>query len=217
VAVGAVFAWQAYRNGQLPIPGVQRLVAPQESAPGAAATTSAAAPAAPFTTTADSLPYSVAVEAYPEYAQAIARASTLARENADVGFFVTPMLLQGALWYHVMAGPVPDSAAGATLMQRLVDEGVKTGGNPFFDVVPTRLAFDVGDFPSRGEAEQRGAALAQKSIPTYVVEVPTGTTSVWRLYAGAFQGVADAAVLRPALKAAGARDSLVLRIGRAPR
>jgi hypothetical protein len=48
--------------------------------------------------------------------------------------------------------------------------------------------------------------------------VPTpGGPSRWRLYAGAFQGAADANVLRPLLRGAGVPDSLVPRIGRSPK
>ena len=166
---------------------------------------------------ADSLPFSVAIEAYPQYAPAVERAATLRREQSDVSFFVTPALDHGSIYYHVMAGPVADSLVAVALMQRLIDSGVKSGGSDF-DIVATRLAFDLGDFASSGDAEARAAELAQKNIPTYVVEVPTaGGPSRWRLYAGAFQGAADANVLRPLLRGAGVPDSLVPRIGRSPK
>ncbi len=65
---------------------------------------------------------------------------------------------------------------------------------------------------------RRQAELAGKNIPTYVVQVPLpGGPARWRVYAGAFQGAADAEVLAPVLKAAGIPEQLVLRIGIAPR
>lgn len=166
---------------------------------------------------ADSLPYSVAIEAYPQYAPAVERAAQLEREQRGVAFFVTPTRDRGSVFYHVMAGPVADSVGAAALMQRLLDAGVKTGASQW-DIVATRLAFFLGDFASRASAEERLATLADRGVPAYVVEVPLpGGPSRWRVYAGAFQGNADAAVLRPVLREAGVRDTLVPRIGIAPR
>lgn len=205
-----------YLTGELPFVGAIG-AKPQVAAPPAVAPKGRADAAAPALV-ADSLPYSVAIEAYPQYAPAVERAQALRREQAAIGFFVTPMLDRGAIYYHVMAGPVADSVGAVALVQRLLDLGVKTGSSEY-DIVPTRLAFALGDYETRDEADDRVAELAGKNIPSYVVEVPLpgGGAPRWRVYAGAFQGAAEAAVLRPVLKSAGIPDSLVLRTGITPR
>ena len=230
VALGAVFGVQEYLAGELPFVdqwlgrGPAPAAAPanaRAAAPGANVAAPVPAPPAalaPVDTVdqamPDSLPYSVAIAAYPEYAAAVGRAAQLAREQAAVGFFVTPLVHGRAIYYHVMAGPVADSIGAAALMRRLLDAGVKTGSSQW-DIVQTRLAFDLGDFSSRGDAVRRGVELAGKNVPTYVVELPLpGAATRWRLYAGAFPGVADANALRPVLRGAGVPDSLVTRIGR---
>ncbi len=236
VALGAVFAVQEYLAGQLPFvdrwlgrapasaPARPKAPVAAGRTPGPAPPATPAGPAAFAPKGAadqgapgglpDSLPYSVAIAAYPQYTPAVEQAAQLAKEQGAVGFFVTPMRHGTRIYYHVMAGPVADSLGATVLIRRLLDAGIKTGSSPY-DIIQTRLAFNLGDYPSRSEAEKRRADLAPLNIPTYIVEVPTpGGPSRWRVYAGAFPGVADAATLRPVLQGAGIPDSLVTRIGR---
>ncbi|HET9985506.1 MAG TPA: SPOR domain-containing protein [Longimicrobiales bacterium] len=182
--------------------------------PAAPARPAVAPPPAPPRPTSDSLPYSVAIAAYPQYARAVQRTTELAAEQPGITFFVSPVMMAGALRYQVLAGPVADSAGAAILMRRLLDAGIKTGSSQF-DVRPTRLAFQLGEFETREAAVAKGQQLATQNIPTYVVEVPfTAGPARYRLYAGAFVGAAEADVMRPLLRGAGAPDSLVLRVGR---
>lgn len=181
--------------------------------PPAAPARPAVAPPPPRPTS-DSLPYSVAIAAYPQYARAVQRTAELAGEQPGITFFVSPVMMAGALRYQVLAGPVADSAGAAILMRRLLDAGIKTGSSQF-DVRRTRLAFQLGEFETREAALAKAQQLATQNIPTYVVEVPfTSGPARYRLYAGAFVGGAEADVMRPLLRGAGALDSLVLRVGR---
>ncbi|MBX6362247.1 MAG: SPOR domain-containing protein [Gemmatimonadetes bacterium] len=182
--------------------------------PAAAPAPPAVTPLPPPEPRTDSLPYSVAIAAYPEYVRAAQRTAELAAEQPDMTFFISPVLVAGTLRYQVLAGPVADSAGAAILMRRLLDAGIKTGASAF-DIRSTRLAFALGEFEAREDALARSRQLATKKIPTYVVEVPyTSGPPHYRVYAGAFAGAAEADVMRPLLRGAGVPDSLVLRVGR---
>jgi hypothetical protein len=162
------------------------------------------------------LPYSVAVEVHQQFPAANERVTELRSQESDVGFYIAPMLLDSVVYYRVMAGPVPDSASAAALLDRLLQRGYKTGATPY-DVRATPLAFVLGDFDRRADADEREREAADRLIPAYVLEVPQPDGSVkYRVYAGAYTGLAEAAMLRQWLRNAGFPDSLVQRVGRNP-
>jgi hypothetical protein len=107
-----------------------------------------------------------------------------------------------------------DSATASATMLRLVGEGLKIAASEF-DVRETPLAFLVGQYQFRGDAEQRITELEAQDVPSYVIEVPyTQGPSRFYVYAGAYSGPTEAAVMRERLRAVGVEDTLVLRIGR---
>jgi hypothetical protein len=59
------------------------------------------------------------------------------------------------------------------------------------------------------------AELKGQGVPSYVVEVPyTRGAPRYHVYAGAYAGPSEAALMRDVLRRAGVLDTLVLRVGR---
>lgn len=161
------------------------------------------------------LGYSVAIESYDNYDAAMVRADSLALAAPDLSFYVAPVrAADDAIIFRVLAGTMTDSAAASTTMHRLVQRGLKIAASEF-DVRSTPLAFLVGEYEFRGDAESRMNALKAESVPSYVIEVPyTQGPARFHVYAGAYSGPTEAMVMRERLRGAGVEDTLVLRVGR---
>jgi hypothetical protein len=161
------------------------------------------------------LGFSVAIESYADFDSAVLRADSLSLAAPDLVFFVAPVLAaDDAIIYRVLAGPMTDSATASATMLRLVGEGLKIAASEF-DVRETPLAFLVGQYQFRGDAEQRIIELEAQDLPSYVIEVPyTRGPPRFYVYAGAYSGPSEALVMRDRLRAAGVEDTLVVRIGR---
>jgi hypothetical protein len=162
------------------------------------------------------LPYSVAIEAHQDLPTAVRRVESLSRAEPASGFYIAPILVDSALYYRIMAGPVRDSATAASVMASLISKGHKTGGSEW-DIRATPYAFLLGEYELREQADQRMAQLSQLDIPSYVIEVPyTNGPPRYFLYSGAYSGAAEADVMRQLLRSAGLADTLVERTGRSP-
>lgn len=173
-------------------------------------------PPAPVPDTLDApLPFVIAIEAHQDLPTAERRVLALRRTLTGVGFLIAPLVREGTLYYHVAAGPVRDSVAAQTLLDTLMARRIKTGSTPN-DVRAAPLAFLVAEYATQDSAEARVAELRRLDIPTYVLahgaEPPR-----WRLYAGGYNGSAEADVMRQLLESAGVPDSLVPRTGRISR
>ncbi|MEX2282488.1 MAG: SPOR domain-containing protein [Gemmatimonadota bacterium] len=176
--------------------------------------TGAPVPAAPTVpSSVVPLPYAVAVEAHQELPLAVERVNALSSEEKDIGFYIAPILVDSVLYYRIMAGPVTDSTAALAIMQRLLDKGHKTGASAS-DLRHSPLAFSLGDYESESGARARASEAGDLGIPAYVIEVatPAGERR-YRVYAGAYAGLAEADVMRRLLRSAGLPDSLVPRVG----
>jgi cell division septation protein DedD len=137
----------------------------------------------------------------------------LANAEKVIQFYVAPMVADGAPFYRVLAGPLPDSASATAVRDSLLAKRIKTISSSA-DIVATPYAFLLQEFLNRGEAEARQQEAEKSGVPSYIVAATdsTGTTS-YKLYAGAFTGRGEADFMRPLLKSAGFPDNLVERTG----
>ena len=159
-------------------------------------------------------PFSIAIEAHPDPSTASARVEHLRGADPSIGFFMAPIVVDSAIYYRVMAGPVADSIAAHALMHRLVQRGHKTDADTWA-VRPTTWAFHLGDYDSMSDAAARIESLAQRGIPAYSVEIPfTVGPARHRVYAGAYEATAQAEVMADLLRNAGIDAPLVRRTGR---
>jgi cell division septation protein DedD len=160
-----------------------------------------------------SLPYSVAMAGYQLLDQAQERVEQLRRDAPTMQFYVAPTVVQGQLFYRVLAGPLPDSSTAAAVRDTLMARRIKVFSSSS-DLLETPYAYLIGSFERRVDAVTKGAEAASKGIPTYIVPVgvPGGDTQ-YRLYAGAYTGPGDADFLRSILEAASLPDTLVERTG----
>ncbi|MGH7443678.1 MAG: hypothetical protein ACREKM_02325 [Longimicrobiales bacterium] len=173
----------------------------------------AGAPSVPELTGAvRALPVSIAMEAYTNLPEALERVRALAAVEEDVGFLVSPTLIDSVLYYRVMAGPLPDTLVADSLTERMIRSGSKSGrmGN---EIDSTPLAFLIGDYDSERAAGERLIELEQLGIPTYIVSLALPEGDRYRLYGGAYSGRGEADVMRQLLHNAGVQDSLVTRVG----
>lgn len=159
------------------------------------------------------IPISVAVEAHQDLESGQERLDALRQAEPDIGFHLAPVAVRDVVYYRLLAGPVSDRQSGDRLMERLVEAQYKTASDPWA-VRPTEFAFHLGDFGSEAEAWARVDSLAAKGIPAYVVPLryergPLG----YRVYGGAYESEAEAAVMREMLTEAGEEARLVLRTG----
>ena len=157
--------------------------------------------------------YSVAVEAHQDLGIAQERAALLQRREPGILFYLAPVPIRGSVWFRVLAGPVSSRDEGLSLMERLIDEGIKSDYDAWA-VRPTELAFLLGEYETSTEAGNRVVILAQKDIPAYIVAIryePGGPR--YRVYGGAFENEAAANVMEEMLAEAGIDAPLVDRVG----
>lgn len=160
------------------------------------------------------VPFSVAIEAHPDFDTALGRIDHLRGAEPVVGFYLAPIARDSLVYHWVFAGPVADTASAMALMRRLVDGGHKTEVDPWA-VRPTAWAYHLGDFPSQESAAARAAELLAAGVPTYIVEIEYTSGSIgYRLYAGAFEGPAQAEIMAQILKDAGIEAPLIHRQGK---
>jgi hypothetical protein len=181
------------------------------AAPVAAPVTPPAPPAAPVVQNA--LPFVVALEAHRDLVAALMRVTDLTEMEPELLFHIEALEREGTLFYHVMAGPVADSAAALALRDTLIVRGHKTAPTPT-DVRSTPLAFLIGDYATEASAAEQREVLRRLDIPAYVLrgEAADGQP-LYRLYVGGFGTEAEAGVVGQMLRAAGIRDTLVARTG----
>ena len=180
--------------------------APEEPPAEAPAVANGAIPAVPEGGEVIPLGFTVAIEAHEDLATARERLARLTRAEDDMPFLITPYLLDGVVYYRVMAGPYADSAEAVVVRDILYQDGRKpTVGE--WDVRPTAFGFLLDELDSEEAARVRAAELMDAGIPTYPVAIaPDGAT---RLYAGAFELREQGPVLEGPLTNAGLDPALV--------
>jgi hypothetical protein len=194
---GAWHFWSGQRGAEVP--------------PPAAGTT-----AGELTAGREMLRFSVAIEAHQDLPSAEARASAMREAEQRFGFYITPILVDGTLYYRVMAGPMADSLTAAAAMEALVESGHKTVASEW-DIRATPLSFLLGEYGSAPEAQARVEELLTLAIPSYMVPVGPVDAAEYRVYGGGYAGPSEAAVMRELLQSAGQPDTLVERMGRSSR
>lgn len=167
-------------------------------------------PVAPAGVPPDTLPYVVALEAHRELATALERVATLHEVEPRLSFHVAPLERENTMFYHVMAGPVRDSAAALVLRDTLIARGHKTTPTPT-DVRRSPLAFLVGAHEDAAAAAAQLEELRRLDIPAYTIA--RADAPRYQNFVGGFVAPAEADVVRQLLRAAGIRDSLVTRTG----
>ena len=205
----AAAGWHYYSKWRA-APAAQRPAARRPSPAPAQQRPIAAAPVLPVGVP---LRFSVAIAGYSVLDQAQSRVEQLRKEAESMNFYIAPTVVQGSLFYRVLAGPLSDSVTASAVRDTLMTRRIKTFTSSS-DVLDTPYAFLVGSFSRRSEADAKVAEATSKGIPTYVVPVGmTGGEVVYKVYAGAYTGPGDAEFLREILKRASLPDTLVERTG----
>lgn len=156
--------------------------------------------------------YSVLVGSYIRLGDAMSRRSDLAEDGGL--FYVTPTPVRGRIYYRVLAGAYEDRADAATAMAGLVEDGRKDM-NKEWDIRPVRLAFDLGTFAAREDADRRATEVLASDVPAYVLR-DTASAPLYRVYAGAFTSAEDAQPLGRRLEDLESGGELITRAGVAP-
>lgn len=155
----------------------------------------------PSTAAPSPTPYSIHAGSYQDNRSARRVAGRI--EAAGFTAYVTPVdIPDRGRWYRVFAGTFADSVGARTARETLLRRGVVDDAL----VQSTPLAFDLGIFDSRGQANVRKRELASRGISAYVVGA-----GPYRVYAGAFRDQDEARVLRRALEEAAEPISMIKR------
>lgn len=173
----------------------------------------------PPTSTAVPLPYSVRIAGFESLSAArdeIAGARA-ASGMGDVLFYLSPEMNADRLYYHVMAGALPDSAAAERLRNRVDEADLLDSQDLLARLVNlsfTPLAFQLGDLPTREAAQARTDSLLNAQVPAYLVALPFSDGSrAWRVYGGAYADSIAAQPMRRLLADAGLSTQLTPRTG----
>ncbi len=157
--------------------------------------------------------YSVAVEAHQDLDIAQERVALLQRQEPGILFYLAPVPIRESVWFRVLAGPVTSRDEGLQLMERLIEEEIKSDYDTWA-VRPTGYAFLLGEFQTSREAGDRVVVLAQQDIPAYIVTIRYEPGEPrYRVYGGAFENETTANVMAEMLAEAGIDATLVERVG----
>ena len=160
---------------------------------------------------APELPFSVLLASYASWRDALERRDELQSAGSRL-YFIAPTPLGGALYYRVFAGATATADSAAALMEELVRLGRKETVSEW-DIRPVGLAFALGVYPSRVEAEAFEDRLAEQRIPAYIVPVAAAGDSAFQVYAGGFESRSAAEALGAQLEDAGWEADLLPRRG----
>jgi hypothetical protein len=119
-----------------------------------------------------------------------------------------PQIIRGETWYRGLAGSYPTRAQADSLLAALSAKGLSRADSN--NVVHAPLAFLV-DSVSAEAVPGMLKYFADRGQPVYALRQPNGSA---RLYAGAFESAAQAALYVDAIRTSGIRPVLVYRIGR---
>lgn len=206
---GARPAWMTRRDSSRVAPPVATVTAPPATTDSAAGTAETAAVAAPVDP-ADS-------DSAAAFSVALTNANTpegailYLRQNASnlPATTYAPISLQGVRWYRVLAGAYLDTTSADSLLEALHARGLLDGRSG--SVVRTPFAFLIDSGVAAGAVQAEIARYLSRRIAVYPLFQPDGSA---RLYAGAFESPAEAAMFAESLRAAGVTPVLAYRIGR---
>jgi hypothetical protein len=144
-------------------------------------------------------PYSIYLGSYGTHDQA-EKALALYHHDGLAVYWSRVNLGEKGTWYRVFAGYFRSEAEAQNLISKkdLKAEGVKT----------TKYAVLIGVYASRGEANQKSAALLNLGFPTYVIPE---AQAKFRLYSGAFVTKEGADIHAAELASKGVRSQAVER------
>lgn len=160
---------------------------------------------------APELPYSVLIASYARASDAEQRVRDLAGFRSTL-FYVSPTPVRGRLYHRVFAGALGDAEGARELMEDLVESGRKEASSAW-DVRPVRLAFRLGVYGSRAEAERAVAEAVAAGVPAYVLPAGGRGDTAYQAFAGAYESESAARALEPLLERAGLATELVDRRG----
>ena len=158
--------------------------------------------------------YSLSLVAFEDASVAALRVETLTGRRADLLFTTVPVLVSGRVFHRILAGPATDSAAAEDL-RRSLGESLSEQNSAVWIVRATPLAFALGDYEVREEAERRAEEIPVALLTPYVFEVGLTERPSFRVYAGAYADSAEASVAHARFVEAGEEmPQLVRRVGR---
>ena len=214
ILAAAVYVLASVRPDLLP--SWARAAAPTASAPAVTPPRVIAPLPAPHSQ-GEPLTYSVGVINFRAFDGAQRKLTTLDGRRDGVLYFISPEEIQGILYYKVLAGALPDSAAARALKDQLVKAKVISPEDAADDgalIQPTPYSFALGERATEAAADAATDSFAIRGIPTYGLTIPYSDGSRrWQVYAGAYGDSTTAEGMRKLLASANIAPDLVPRIG----
>jgi hypothetical protein len=150
--------------------------------------------------------YSIIIARFNTLTGAQAWLQSQARDLPSPTF--TPVRIQGETWYAALAGSYTSRAEADSLLRALTAQGLSRADSS--NIVRAPFAFLV-DSVNTDAVSRMLKYFADRGQPVYALRQPNGSA---RLYAGAFESPAQAALYVDAIRTSGIRPVLVYRIGR---
>jgi hypothetical protein len=155
------------------------------------------------------LPFVVHASQWGTLRDAFRVADTLELRGSST--ILTPVRLQGRVWYRVYVGPAASAAAAESLLTGLRAGGVLAGDGGEVLHLPLSITLPGSYTPAQAETER--ARLREAGVPTFILGQADGN---YRLFAGAFDTTSTAVLLQDMLTPAGGAGSLGPRVGFVP-
>jgi hypothetical protein len=196
-------AGYVFRADLAEITGLGRLAPTPAPAPGDT-TAPAVAPHA------DTLGYVVQVSAWSSLRDAYVDADSL-EQGGTSAIVVLVELPRLGRRFRVYAGPLRDASTADSVLGSLRTGGWLRPGEGAVAALPLSFALAGGLGPNAAQAER--AKLRTAGVPCFILGQADGT---YRLFAGAYETVVQAAALQTLLSATGSAAELVPRVGFVP-
>lgn len=139
----------------------------------------------------------LAVASYETLSAALSDAVTLRNAMPEAHFVISPVRVNGRVWYRMSAGAGENAGEAVELRERIAQGRSEAES---WQVREAGLAYLVAEYSSFDEAEERVALLAEQGVPGHVLRHTDGDgLERFRVYAGAYRSATEASYMGEAL------------------
>lgn len=145
--------------------------------------------------------YVLAVASYETLSTAFDDVAILRNALPEAHFVISPVRVNGRVWYRMSAGAGESAGDAVALRDRLAQDRAEAES---WQVREAGLAYLVAEYPDPARADERVALLAEQGVPGHVLRHIDGDgVERFRVYAGAYRSATEAAYMGEALQDAG--------------
>ena len=133
-------------------------------------------------------------------------------DSPSLPYYIVPVQVNRQVYYRVLAGMFEDRGDAVSVMNQLVEQGIKETSNDWH-VRETGLVYALGSFDEAAEGRSTVARAVGRGVPAYMLVTEDGEGPKFAVYAGGFESRAEADYLGRKLSQDGLGSELVDRVG----